>query len=208
MLKKTFKKIKKKYDINKYNKKNHVKIRSLNANLSSEYGKNVIIAEETWISKNVEIGDFTYINKGSSVFSKCTIGKYCSISSNVTIGAKEHNYNMVTTHPILYDKKYSKKNICFESTAEKIEIGNDVWIGIGVVVLRGVKVGNGAVLGAGSVITKDVPPYSIVGGVPAKIIKYRFDENKIKEIEASNWWDWDEEKIISNIENFRNGKVY
>lgn len=85
-------------------------------------------------------------------------------------------------------------------TKGTIEIGNDVWIGTSAVILSGVKIGHGAVVAAGSLVTKNIPPYAIVGGNPAKIIKYRFNEDKIKELLEMNWWDWSEEKIKNNIE--------
>jgi acetyltransferase-like isoleucine patch superfamily enzyme len=83
-----------------------------------------------------------------------------------------------------------------------IEIGNDVWIGTSAIILSGVKIGHGAVVAAGSIVTKSVPPYAIVGGNPAKIIKYRLSEEKIEELLEMKWWDWSEEKIKKNIDFF------
>lgn len=127
------------------------------------------------------------------MITKTSIGNYCTIGNNVFIGQGEHDYKQVALSGQLYDfnayEKYTKKE-CI--------IGNDVWIGVSAIILRGVKVGDGAVIGANSVVTKDIPDYAIVVGSPARIIKYRFSDEKIKVIKKSNWFNYtiDEAKII------------
>ena len=119
----------------------------------------------------IEIGDYTLIGPNASIGGKygVKLGSYISMASNISIITIKNNYT-----------DWSKP-ICFQGDSGKsIEIGDDVWIGVGVVVLAGVKVGRGAILGANAVVTKDVPPYAIVGGCPARIIKYRFSEEDIK----------------------------
>jgi acetyltransferase-like isoleucine patch superfamily enzyme len=147
--------------------------------------------------KKYDIGDYTYgkpkIYAESKLFK---LGKFCSIADGVTIYAGgEHNYNWVSTYNF-YSK--FKCKVCTTSKGEVI-IGNDVWLADGVLVLSGVTIGDGAVVAARSVVTKDVKPYEIVGGNPAKHIKYRFSESQIDSLLKIKWWNWDIEKIKSNF---------
>ena len=124
---------------------------------------------------------------------KCTIGKYCSISYGVTIGPPEHNYKLLSTHPFIYRSKYDifedNKDIELSRLQENLVIGNDVWIGCNSVIARGITIGDGAVIGANSFVNKDVPPYAIVGGSPAKILKYRFSDEIIGILKDIKWWN-------------------
>ena len=154
--------------------------------------------------KNVNIGRHTYIG-GNSCVSNAIIGSFCSISFNVTLGLSTHPSYMVSSHPAFYSrnkgfKTYADKNYYDEYGT--LEIGNDVLIGKNAVIFYGVKVGNGAIITNNAVVTKDVPPYAIVGGVPAHIIKYRFDEGIRNSLNESQWWDWDEEKLTCLFNNF------
>jgi acetyltransferase-like isoleucine patch superfamily enzyme len=130
---------------------------------------------------------------------KCIIGNFTSIANQVVIGGATHPMNWVSMSPVFYSgrdsikKKFSKNS---RSPDSKTIIGNDVWIGRNVIVLSGVIVGDGAVLGAGSIVTKNVPPYAIVAGNPAKIIRYRFNKNIIKGLQLSQWWHWDDAKLL------------
>ncbi len=151
------------------------------------------------IRKNVSIDKYTYINNNSNVMC-AQIGKYCSIGYGVDIGMFEHPTDMVSTSPKLYDEFNCIKNIPV--------IGNDVWIGSKAIILQGVKIGTGAIIGAGAVVTKDVPPYAIVVGVPAKIIKYRFDSEIIDKLLCTKWWNNDEKWIRKNKNKFMNIKVF
>lgn len=142
---------------------------------------------------NSTIGRHTYIQKNSTIVN-ATIGRFCSIASNVSIGPGIHKIDGVSTHPAFYLNNtpllltFSKSDV-FESS-KRTTIGHDVWIGEGVVVIDCVTIGNGAVVAAGAVVTKNIEPYSIVGGVPAKHIKYRFDSETIKALEESEWWNF------------------
>ena len=113
------------------------------------------------------------------------------------------------TFPLFFDEwDLDAKNICaaWDNKGDTI-IGNDVWIGYEAVIMPGVKIGNGAIIGTRAVVTKDVPPYTIVGGVPAKPIRKRFDDATIEKLEALRWWDWDEEKIKRNISVIQSGDL-
>lgn len=187
-------------------------IKSLNIAKDVVLGDNCLISKCTQIADNVTIGDCTYFNsdrKWIIIESNVKIGKFCSIAPGVVIGVGNHNYNNITTHPILYNNYYLKK---MKLNCEKLkqnglidrdvvtEIGNDVWIGMDANIKRGVKIGDGAVIGAGTVVTHDVPPYAIVAGVPGRVIKYRFTEEQIKFLLENKWWDWSKEELNQKFE--------
>lgn len=165
------------------------------------------------VLNGVELGDFTYIASNTSI-SNTKIGKFCSIGPDCRISLPKHPSSIfVSTHPIFFSTlkqsqiSFSDKNY-FDEFGKPIIIGNDVWIGANVIIINGIKVGDGAIIGAGSVVTKDVPPYSIVGGVPAKIIRYRFEKEEIKKLLQIKWWEWDIEKIKENYLKFHDVKNF
>lgn len=157
------------------------------------------------------IGDFTYCSYDSKI-NKANIGKFCSIASRVTIGAAEHPLNWASTSPVFEDVKNSGASFKFVKEelppAKVINIGHDVWIGEGAMIKQGVTIGNGAVIAAMAMVTKDVPPYAIVGGVPAKIIKYRFPDDIILKINASEWWNKDDEIIRDASSLIKNPELF
>jgi virginiamycin A acetyltransferase len=132
------------------------------------------------------------------------VGKFCSIAPGVTIVAAsgQHILN-ITVYPGLRKRHDERK--C-ESKNKAVEIGNDVWLGTGSIILP-VKVGNGAVVGAGAVVTKDIPPYAIAVGVPARVIKYRFSPTQITKMLKIAWWDWSSEKIRENVDWFSGNDI-
>ena len=144
------------------------------------------------IDNDTIIGDYTFIGKYTGI-TKSKIGRYCSIGTNVLIGPGEHKLDKFSTSACFYKNAYN------ELTQKDVIIGNDVWIGSYSIILRGIKIGNGAIIGAGAVVTKDVPDFAVVVGVPAKIIKYRFNEETIRKINLSKWWNYniDEAKKIT-----------
>lgn len=167
---------------------------------------NIVIGEGSKISRTeiygyVEIGRYTSVN-GPNVDlyaskGKITIGNFCSIARNVTMQLTNHNFSHLTTYPIF--KNFFNEYQDFEEVSKgDIIIGHDVWIGTHVVVLPGVKINHGAVVAANSVVTCEVPPYAIIGGSPAKVLKYRFDEKKIESLLKLNWWDWDRQKLLES----------
>ena len=155
----------------------------------------------------LEVGSHTYginnlrihVYKGSE--SKVKIGKYCSIGPNLTlITGGIHPVNLISTFPFRIKWNLpGKYEDGIPYTKGNIVIGNDVWISTNVTILSGVIIGHGAVIAAGAVVTKDVPPYAIVGGNPARVIKYRFEEERIKELLEMKWWEWKENEIRERI---------
>lgn len=163
-------------------------------------GKNVKLFGKIQFEENVKIGNYTYIH-GPAYLARIHIGKFCSIAKNLSCITSNHNYKQFSTYPFAGDITKIPELLCNSNAAtfipilpyagcETTIIGNDVWIGEGVSILRGVTIGDGAVVGANSFITKDIPPYSVVAGVPAKHIRYRFDEEMIKRLIETEWWNW------------------
>lgn len=149
------------------------------------------------------VGDYTYTGKNfTSWYSK--IGKFCSLSWNVSIGGANHDYERVTTHAFLYSNDYDFLNgrTGYNRFEDECIIGNDVWIAANASVCRGVTVGDGAVIAAGAVVTKNVEPYTIVAGVPAKPIKKRFSDEVINILLKSEWWNLPPHIIKENFELF------
>lgn len=153
---------------------------------------------------NVSFGRNSYCGYDCQIVNT-EIGSFCSIADNVVIGVAEHNIDWVSTSPVFREGKDSVKKKYSEHRIEKREttiIGHDVWIGRNALIKQGVKIGTGAVIGMGSVVTKDVEPYSIVGGCPAKEIKKRFTNEVINELLRLKWWEYDEEKLIHYAKAF------
>ena len=144
---------------------------------------------------------------------KLKIGKFCSIAcgTKFLFNSANHALDSLSTYPFpLFFEEWNlereKVTDAWDNRGD-IVIGNDVWIGYEAVILSGVTIGDGAIIGTRAVVTKDVPPYTIVGGVPAKPIRKRFDEKVIKELLKIKWWDWTEEKIARNIEHIKAGCI-
>lgn len=153
--------------------------------------------------RNVSVGNYTYgkLNVFNDTSNKLVIGNYCSIANEVMfLVGGEHSSECISTFPF---KTYILQSNDFEAVSKgNIVIDDDVWIGYGSIILSNVHIGQGAIIGAGSVVTKDVPPYAIVAGNPAKIIKYRFSEEVVKELIKIDYLKLDKEKIINNIDKF------
>ena len=187
------------------------------------YLKNVIN------NPNIQIGDYTIYNdfvhdpreflKNNVLYhypinkDRLIIGKFCSIACGAKFLFNSANHKMASlstyTFPLFFEEWGLEKENVAQAWDQKgdIIIGNDVWIGYEAVILSGVTIGDGAVIGCRAVVTKDVPPYTIVGGVPAKPIRKRFDEETIKELQKIKWWDWPEEKIAGKIPAIQAGDL-
>lgn len=157
--------------------------------------KKVKVMPGTIINGNTTIGFNSYVGY-NCIISWSTIGNYVSIANNVNIGHGEHLTDDISTNVFFY----KDTNVL---TQLPIVIEDDVWIGTGAIVLRGLKVGRGAIIGAGAVVTKDVPPYAIVVGIPAHVLRYRFEPHHILDIEKTRWWDRDVEEASKIIEKLR-----
>lgn len=194
---------------------------------SAGYGIN----REDITYKGCHVGRFTYGYEELLQFYPFakSIGRYCSINGSARIW-NNHPIECITTHPILDHaevltwreflqavqlvKKYGKNhdNADYENSLirrnREVMIGNDVWIGANVVILPGVKIHDGAIIGAGAVVTRDIPPYAIALGVPATVVKYRFSEAEIEMLLETKWWDWSHKMIMDNIELFYDRTVF
>ncbi|CAL2060690.1 Hexapeptide repeat of succinyl-transferase [Tenacibaculum sp. 190524A05c] len=149
----------------------------------------------------IHLGNFVSIFGPGTVLNakigKIKIGNYCSIGQNVAIQESYHNYNNVTSY-LLGKNVFKDNNIEDFVSKGDIVIEDDVWIGSNSIILSGVTIGRGAIIAAGSIVTKNINPYEIVGGNPAKKIRDRFSQEKIRELEDSKWWEWEIEKVIQN----------
>ena len=150
---------------------------------------------------DITIGSNTTINGPSteiySIEFPIFIGNFCSIARATSIQENNHNINSITSYFIKY-RIFGEKYGVDAVSKGSITIGNDVWIGTQCAILTGVTIGDGAVVAANSVVTKDVPPYAIVGGTPARILRYRFNQDMIEKLMEVQWWNWDIEKIRRN----------
>lgn len=193
------------------------------------HDKQIVYLQSVVTDPNIEVGEYTIYNdfvhdprdfeKNNVLYhypingDKLKIGKFSSIACGAKFIFTSANHTMHSlsnyTFPIFFEEwGLDAKNIrsAWDNKGD-IVVGNDVWIGYEAVILSGVTIGDGAVIGARAVVTKDVPPYTVVGGVPARPIKKRFDDETIAKLQKLSWWDWDKDKINRNIHNIQNGDI-
>lgn len=188
----------------------------------------IVYLQDVVNGPNIEVGAYTIYNdfvhdprdfeKNNVLYhypvngDRLKIGKFCSVACGAKFLFTSGNHSLRSlsayTFPIFYEQwGLDPKNIrdAWDNKGD-IVIGNDVWIGYEAVILSGVTVGDGAVIGTRAVVTKDVPPYTIVGGVPARPIRRRFDPQTIARLEELRWWDWEEERIARNLSAIQSGR--
>jgi phosphonate metabolism protein (transferase hexapeptide repeat family) len=174
-------------------------------------GRYASVGERT-ILREVAVGDFSYFERHAEAI-YTDIGKFCSVAANTRINALEHPLERATTHKVSYrPNEYFRYLGVDQSFRERrrrkrVTVGHDVWIGHGAVILPGVHVGNGAVIGANSVVTRDVPAYAIVAGASAKIIRSRFSEDVATRLAEMAWWDWPLDRLFEAIPDMQNLKI-
>lgn len=188
--------------------------------------KSICFIKNTISRNNINVGDYTYYSdeNGAENFEhhvthhyeflgdKLIIGKFCAIGKGIEFIMNGANHRMcsVTTYPFnIMGNGWEKCTPALDDLPLKGDtvVGNDVWFGQNVVVMPGVHIGDGAIIATNSVVTKDVPPYHIVGGNPCKIIKKRFDDELIEHLLHLKWWDWSSEKIFTNLETLCSGDL-
>jgi len=195
-------------------KRVYIKLRSLFGLKDLTIIQNSFFTKDIFRDKKYIIGDFTYghpiilfENDDANLF----IGKYCSIAEDVTIFlGGNHRQDWITTYPFNALPQYflnSNKILGHPSTNGNVKIGNDVWIGKSVTIMSGITVDNGAIIGANAVVTKNIGPYEIWGGNPAKFIKKRFSDEDIKKLLEFKWWERHDEWILKNMSNLQSSEI-
>jgi phosphonate metabolism protein (transferase hexapeptide repeat family) len=175
--------------------------------VNSTLGRYTEVADRCRLDE-VEMGDYSYIMQDGSIWC-ATVGKFANIAASVRINATNHPTWRPTLHHFTYragdyfDGAENDHDFFAWRRDNRVTIGHDVWIGHGATVLPGVTVGDGAVIGAGAVVSRDVAPYTIVGGVPAKLIRERFPQAVAERMQALAWWDWDHDRLFTALDDFR-----
>ena len=158
--------------------------------------------------ENSHFGDYSYTGQFCFV-QNALIGKFANIAAAVRIGPTDHPYERASLHhftyrPQMYGLADGEDEAFFDHRLSRItSVGHDTWIGHGAIIMPEVTIGNGAIIGSGAVVTKDIPPYAIAVGVPARIVKYRFEPDIIAALEEIQWWDWEPELLKERLEDFR-----
>jgi phosphonate metabolism protein (transferase hexapeptide repeat family) len=177
----------------------------------AEIGRRCEILRNTRI-EYASLGDYSYLGEDCDV-ADAGIGKFTAIANSVRIGAPNHPMGRPSQHRFTYCPEYYEANVSrdrdffADRRADRVTIGNDCWIGHAAIILPGVTVGDGAVIAAGAVVSRDVPPYTVVGGVPARPIRKRFDDAIVARLQRIAWWDWPDEIIFERLSDFRSEAI-
>jgi phosphonate metabolism protein (transferase hexapeptide repeat family) len=164
-----------------------------------DLGQFTDVAERVLMAET-KLGDYSYVERHSEIIYAC-IGKFCAIASDVRINALNHPMDRISQHKITYRPNeyflYAKVDKDFREARKGavVEIGHDVWIGHGAIIMPGIEIGHGAVIAAGAVVTKNVAPFAVMAGVPAKRMKWRFI--------SLAWWDWSHDRLAKAVEDMR-----
>ena len=173
----------------------------------AEIGRRCEVLEHSRI-EYAELGDYSYLGEGCEV-ADATIGKFAAIANAVRIGAPDHPMERASQHRITYCPEYYEAGMTRDHgffarrRAARTIIGNDVWIGHGATVLTGIRIGDGAVIAAGAVVSRDVAPYGVVGGVPARRIRDRFPAAIAQRLARIRWWDWPDALLFARLADFQ-----
>lgn len=196
--------------------------KSVRIDFGAEFNQQTIFGTNIWVHhhtnvKDSTIGSYSYIQDNCR-FENCCIGRFCSIGDHVRVLSATHpTRDFVSTSPVFYStarqciNTFTEDDLFLEYRSingYSSIIGNDVWIGSNVIILGGVTIGDGVIIAAGALVNKDVPPYSIVGGVPAKIIRKRFNEKQIELLLADPWWNKPECWLRSHANDFKHIDLY
>ena len=190
---------------------------STNLSIDSQFGGNNRISRKS--SFKGKMGKCTYIGENSVISG--VIGSYTSIGSNVVTISGRHPVDMISTSPVFYSSSANQCGTTFvtqdlfnehlyydKKNKLRVKIGNDVWIGNNVLIMPGIIIGDGAIIAAGAVVTKNVAPYSIVGGIPAQVIRYRFSQEQINYLCNLCWWNWPEDVLKIKAASFLNPESF
>ncbi|WP_067335692.1 DapH/DapD/GlmU-related protein [Stappia indica] len=173
-----------------------------------EFGRYTEVDARVSISET-RMDDYSYVMRDAMIWN-AEIGKFANIAACVRINATHHPMERATLHHFTYrandywDDADQEADFFRRRRALRVRIGHDTWIGHGATILPGVSVGDGAVIGSGAVVSRDVAPYTIVGGVPARLIRERFPADVVARMQALAWWDWSHERLRETLEDFRN----
>ena len=177
----------------------------------ADIGRRCEVLQNTRI-EYASLGDYSYLGENCEV-ADATIGKFTAIANSVWIGAPNHPMDRPSQHRFTYVPEYYEptatrdRDFFAQRRGDRVTIGNDCWIGHAAILLPGVSVGDGAVLAAGAVVSRNVPPYTVVGGVPARPIKQRFPETIAESLRRIAWWDWPDEIIFERLADFRSEAI-